>query len=95
MLKDAIAKGVSRTNLSAEECEAVMGEIMRGEATPAQIGSFLTALRMKGEAVARVLSDGRLREQMVVKGLAQASKFSWHRAAEESWRVYQKLGAVQ
>jgi glycosyltransferase involved in cell wall biosynthesis len=46
------------------------------------------------EAIARVLSDAHLRQQMVAKGLAQASKFTWHRAAQETWRVYQKLGAV-
>jgi hypothetical protein len=47
------------------------------------------------EAVARVLSDGHLREQMVVKGLAQANKFSWRQAAWETWRVYQKPVVAQ
>lgn len=46
------------------------------------------------EAVSRVLRDGHLRQQMVAKGLAQAGRFSWHQAAEETWQVYQKLGAV-
>lgn len=38
-------------NLSAAEADAAMGEIMRGEASDAQIGAFLAALRMKGETV--------------------------------------------
>lgn len=49
MIKEAIGKIVERENLSEEEARKVMDEIMEGKATSAQIGSFLTALRMKGE----------------------------------------------
>ncbi|GBD29004.1 Anthranilate phosphoribosyltransferase [bacterium HR32] len=49
MIREAIAKLVERSSLTAAEATAVMGEIMDGQATPAQIGSLLTALRMKGE----------------------------------------------
>jgi anthranilate phosphoribosyltransferase len=49
MIKDALSKIVSGSNLSMAEAREVMREIMRGEATQAQIGSFLTALRIKGE----------------------------------------------
>ncbi len=49
MIREAIAQLVTGKHLSADEAEAVMNEIMTGEATPAQIGSFLTALRIKGE----------------------------------------------
>jgi anthranilate phosphoribosyltransferase len=49
MIKEAIANLVERKSLTYEEAYFVMGEIMSGEATPAQISSFLTALRMKGE----------------------------------------------
>ncbi len=51
MLKEAIKKTTCREDLSKEEMEAVMEEIMSGEATGAQIGCFLTALKMKGESV--------------------------------------------
>ncbi len=47
----AIAKALSRVDLSRDETADVFGEIMDGAATPAQIGGLLVALRAKGEAV--------------------------------------------
>src|SRR2546422_119883 len=51
MIKDAIAKVVDRLDLTEAEAEAAMQEIMEGQATPAQIAAYVTALRMKGETV--------------------------------------------
>jgi anthranilate phosphoribosyltransferase len=51
MIKEALSKIVSRSDLTMSEAKEVMSVIMRGEATQAQIGAFLTALRMKGETV--------------------------------------------
>ena len=42
---------LSDTSLSAESAETVMGEVLSGEATPAQIAALATALRAKGESV--------------------------------------------
>ncbi len=50
-IKNAIHNVVDNLNLSEEEMVSVMNEIMSGEATDSQIGSFITALRMKGETV--------------------------------------------
>jgi anthranilate phosphoribosyltransferase len=49
MITDVIQNLVDRKDLSEHEAGAVMGEIMSGEATNAQVAAFLTALRMKGE----------------------------------------------
>lgn len=49
MIKDAISKVVTGEDLSQEETSEVMEQIMEGRATDAQIGSFLTGLRIKGE----------------------------------------------
>jgi anthranilate phosphoribosyltransferase len=49
MIKEAIATLAERKDLTFEEAYFVMGEIMGGEATPVQIATFLTALRLKGE----------------------------------------------
>jgi anthranilate phosphoribosyltransferase len=49
MIQAVISKLLDGTDLKRAEARAVMDEIMRGEATPAQIGGFLIALRAKGE----------------------------------------------
>lgn len=59
-IKQAIAKVVTRQDLSEDEMVDVMNEIMGGLATPAQIGSFITALRMKGETVAEITGAVRV-----------------------------------
>jgi anthranilate phosphoribosyltransferase len=60
MIKEAIAKVVERQDLTEAEMVEVMGEIMGGEATPAQIGAFITALRMKGETIAEITGAARV-----------------------------------
>ena len=54
MIQDAIARLLDGRDLIRDEARSVMDEIMRGEATPAQIGGFLVALRAKGETVAEI-----------------------------------------
>ena len=49
MIQEAIGKLVEGRHLGADEAEAVMDLIMAGEATQAQIGAYLVALRMAGE----------------------------------------------
>ena len=49
MIQEAIGKLVEGRHLSADEAEKVMDLIMTGEATQAQIGAYLVALRMAGE----------------------------------------------
>lgn len=51
MIQQAIQKLVEGLHLTEEEATAAMTVIMDGEATPAQIGAFITALRIKGETV--------------------------------------------
>lgn len=60
MIKEIIAKIVTRQNLSEKEMVAVMEEIMSGSATDAQIGSFITGLRMKGETVDELIGAVRV-----------------------------------
>jgi len=47
-----------------------------------------------GQAMRRVLTDDKLRDDMVRKGLEQAKRFSWEKAAIETMEVYEKLGGT-
>src|SRR5436305_7240712 len=49
MIQTALQRLLDGHNLTREEAREVMSGIMRGESTPAQIGGFLIALRVKGE----------------------------------------------
>ena len=51
MIREALLKLVERKNLTEDEAEEAMSEIMGGETTPSQLSAFITALRMKGEVV--------------------------------------------
>jgi len=66
MIKDAIAKTIRRENLTQAEAEAAMMDIMTGNATQAQIGAYLIALRMKGETVDEIAGSARAMRANVV-----------------------------
>jgi anthranilate phosphoribosyltransferase len=53
-IREAIIATVAGRDLSQAEAASAMEEIMSGEATPAQIGAFLTALHLKGETDAEI-----------------------------------------
>jgi anthranilate phosphoribosyltransferase len=59
-IREAIEKLVNRVNLSEAETIDVMNQIMTGEATPLQVASFLTALRVKGETVEEITGAARV-----------------------------------
>jgi anthranilate phosphoribosyltransferase len=60
MIKEAIDLLVKGQSLDMEQAAAVMNQIMEGEATPAQFGSFVTALRLKGETVEEIAGMARV-----------------------------------
>lgn len=51
MIKEAIIKLSKKQDLAYAEAEAVMDEIMNGQATPVQMSAYLTALALKGETI--------------------------------------------
>ena len=65
-LKPAIARVINGRDLTFAEAENAMNVIMRGEATQAQIGGYLTALRMKGETASEIAGSARAMRSHVV-----------------------------
>jgi anthranilate phosphoribosyltransferase len=66
MIQRALTKLLDGHHLSREDAREVMGSIMRGEATPAQIAGFLIALRAKGETADEIAGCAEaMREHML------------------------------
>ena len=59
MIKQAIAKVVTGNDLSEQEMKSLMEMILADMATPAQVGAFITALRIKGETVEEITEAAR------------------------------------
>src|SRR3970282_953116 len=66
-IKEIISKLVNNQNLSLEESLDVMMQIMEGKATDAQIASFITALRMKGETVEEITGCAMAMRRKAIK----------------------------
>lgn len=60
MIREAISLIVQNINLSEAEMAECMKEIMEGKATDAQVGSFLTALRIKGETIEEITAAAKI-----------------------------------
>lgn len=67
MIKEAITKIVKGADLSEAEMVECMNEVMTGAASPAQIASFITGLRMKGETVAEITGAARVMREKATK----------------------------
>ncbi len=67
MLKDALGRLAAAQDLPAADAASAMGEIMDGQATPAQIAAFLTALRLKGETVDEITGCARAMRERAVR----------------------------
>jgi anthranilate phosphoribosyltransferase len=67
MIRDAIATLVEGRNLKEDEAAACMEEIMSGEATPAQFGAFVVALRLKGETVDEIVGMVRVMREKALR----------------------------
>ena len=66
MIRDAITKLTKGNSLTEKESSSSMKEIMNGEATPAQFGSFVTAMHIKGETVDEIVGMARVMKQMAL-----------------------------
>ena len=67
MIKESLAKLARGEHLKESEMIATTNAIMEGRTSPAQIGSFLTALRLKGETVTEITGAARVMREKAVK----------------------------
>ena len=72
-IREAIDAVVSGRSLAMDEAAAVMRQVMQGEATPAQLGSFLTALRLKGEATEEIAGMATVMREFSLKVRVQGT----------------------
>lgn len=66
-IKQALNTVVNRIDLSTDEMISVMRDVMTGGATPAQIGAFLVALRMKGETLDEITGAATVMRELATK----------------------------
>ena len=66
-VRAALASVVEGGSLSVDEARLAMGEVMDGEATPAQLAAFLVALRMRGETVEELAGFASAMRERVVR----------------------------
>ena len=64
-LQEALEQWVERRDISREAMRAVMTTVMTGEASQAQIGALLVALRMKGEAIEEIAGAAEVMRELV------------------------------
>ena len=75
MIKQAIAKIIVGIDLTRDEMVAAMNQIMSGGATDAQIGAFITALRLKGETIDEIAGAAQvMREKAAAVNGADAGE---------------------
>ena len=67
MIKQALGQLLEGRDLSQEDARGVMNTIMSGEATPAQIGGFLVALRLKGETADEIAGCAEAMREHVLR----------------------------
>ena len=64
-LQEALEQWVEGRDISREAMRAVMTTVMTGEASQAQIGALLVALRMKGEAIEEIAGAAEVMRELV------------------------------
>jgi anthranilate phosphoribosyltransferase len=66
-IQQALQQWVDGESLSREDMRAVMGQVMTGEATPAQIGAMLVALRLRGETIDEIVGAAEAMRSLVTR----------------------------
>jgi len=65
MIRESLEKVINGVDLSAQEMEKTMGDVLDGKVSPSQVGAFVTALRYKEETVDEIVGAARALEARV------------------------------
>ena len=84
-LPSAIRQLAAGRDLSRQEMQDVMSLIMHGEATPAQIGAFLTALMIKGETVEEIVGAATIMRELAARVEPAAERIVDTVGTGDSW----------
>lgn len=87
-IQQAIAKLIDHENLSGREMQDVMRSIMQGETSPAQIGGFLIALRMKGETIDEIAAAATIMREFSLKVNVDADHLIDIVGTRRRWTTY-------
>ena len=63
-IKEALNRIVAQLDLTTEEMQAVMREIMTGQCTDAQVGAFLMGMRMKSETIDEIVGAASVMREL-------------------------------
>ena len=75
--KAVLGRVADGARLNEVEAEAAFDTIMSGDATPAQIGAFLMALRLRGETVDEITGAARIMRAKASRIAAPADAMDW------------------
>lgn len=73
-IKEALGRIVAQLDLTTEEMQAVMREIMTGQCTDAQIGAFLMGMRMKSETIDEIVGAASVMRELAAPVVIDAER---------------------
>ena len=77
-IQQALVRVVEHGDLNREEMQGVMHQIMTGDATEAQIGGFLVALRIKGETIEEIAGAAHVMRELALPVSRSATSLELH-----------------
>ena len=84
MIQEAIRDLIAGADLDRAKARAVMEQIMSGQATDAQIGAFLVALRIKGETIDEIVGCAEVMREKATPIVTVRPRS--HRHLRHRWR---------
>lgn len=75
-IKEALNRIVGQLDLTTEEMQAVMRQIMTGQCTDAQVGAFLMGMRMKSETIDEIVGAVQVMRELALRCVSTLTSWS-------------------